>query len=581
MLGESARAPIPCQTMSQDPTESDMGGSISRGIMEGLPRIPGCATLPSEMTPMPLSRSCAAAHSRLGKLTLLGLLSFTTFAGPCGATSDIGPEVQVTGGAIRGRTLPDDQGSVFRGIPFARPPLAGFRWREPMPVVPWSGVREADHPGPPAEQPPLGWNDKFAAACSEDCLYLDLWAPKTRISGSIPVMVWIHGGGNVAGAGGFDPLYDGRALISHGVILVVVEYRLGMFGFFSHPELTRESPHHASGNYGVLDQIAALQWVHDNVSRFGGDPGNVTIFGQSAGGLDVLGLMASPLSEGLFQRAISESGPLGAVSTQPLTDAQKAGAQAVEGLGGPRSNDLEYLRSLPPEALVKLGQGLRPFIRDGWVFPKSPFEVWQGHLEHAVPLIIGANALEFPASGSPAEIRAMLGDFFGNLAPRAFSLYGLEGTGNPIQPDPLYGNGADQWGSDLFRCIGIVEGGWHSTANSCWEYEFDRAIPPHPRVAHSSDLPYVFGNLSETGSMPGNYVQADRRLSAMIQGYWTNFAKTGNPNAAGLPEWQKYDTTQKRYLDFTTEADAMVRENERGSFADLFRDAMERRSDAP
>ncbi len=533
------------------------------------------------MTPSPRSPFQATGYSPLGCLSLICLLACLSTGGLSAATLDLGQVVDVTGGSIHGRALPGTQGFVFRGVPFARPPVGAFRWREPMPVIAWSGIREADHSGPPAEQPALGWNNRFAAAGNEDCLYLDVWTPNTRLPSQSPVMVWIHGGGNVAGAGGFDPLYDGRSLISHGVVLVVVEYRLGIFGFLSHPELTRESPHHASGNYGVLDQIAALEWVHDNVAKFGGDPGNVTVFGQSAGGLDVLGLMASPLSKGLFQRAISESGPLGAVSTQPLADGERAGAKAVEKLGAPSGDELAYLRSLPPEALMKVGLGLRPFTSDGWVFPISPFEVWQRHLEHKVPLIIGANAVEFPATGSPAEIRSALVDFFGDLAPRALTLYGFDGVGKAPVPDRLYGNGADQWGSDLFRCIGIVEGGWHSAASTSWEYEFDRAIPPSPRVAHSADLPYVFGNLSETGSMPGSYVQADHRLSGMIEVYWTNFARTGNPNGPDAPAWPNYDMGQKRYLDFTTEADAVAKANERGAFADLFRDAMERGLGAP
>jgi para-nitrobenzyl esterase len=535
-----------------------------------------CAMIAFDMNIPPQKRPPDSIRCLNGRLTMLALLSCAALSKPCGAASDSGPVVEVTGGSIRGGILPDDQGSVFKGIPFAHPPTGSFRWREPFPVVPWSGIREAEQSGPPATQPALGWNDKAAAASSEDCLYLDLWAPQTPQSGHAPVMVWIHGGANVAGAGGFDPLYDGRALISHGVILVVIEYRLGVFGFFSHPGLTLESPHHSSGNYGILDQIAALQWVHDNVSKFGGDPENVTVFGQSAGGLDVLGLMASPLSQGLFQKAISESGPFAATMTQSLADAQEAGAKAVETLVGPGNRDLHRLRELAPSELMKVGQGFHPFVTDGWVFTTSAFDVWQRHREHAVPLIIGSNAVEFPARGSAGEIRAAIRDFFGEAAPRALSLYGLAEGGVPSVPDPLYGNAADQWGSDLFRCTGIVEGAWHSAANPTWEYEFDRAIPPQPRVAHSGDLPYVFGNLNSSGSMSGAYTQLDRSLSATIQGYWTNFAKAGNPNGGGLPVWQKFDSRGRKYIDFTTEAAAVLRENERAPFAELFREAMER-----
>jgi para-nitrobenzyl esterase len=515
-----------------------------------------------------------AENPRIWKFPLLALLALAP-AGLCSATVDKAPVVQVTGGSIRGALLPDDEGQVFKGIPFAQPPVGALRWREPMPVIPWQGVRSALQSGPPAEQPAMGWNDKAAAASSEDCLYLDVWAPQRPPTGRIPVMVWIHGGANVAGAGGFDPLYDGRALISHGVLLVVVEYRLGVFGFFAHPDLTRESPHHASGNYGILDQIAALHWVHDNISNFGGDPGNVTIFGQSAGALDVLGLMASPLSKGLFQKAISESGPLDGRFTRSLADAEIAGVDAAEKLRAPADGRLAFLRSVSPASLMGVGRDLRPFTTDGWVYPSPAFDVWQSHREHGIPLIIGANAVEFPADGPPDAVRASIRDYLGELAPKALTLYGLDPAGAAAPADPLYGNSADQWGSDLFRCNGIVEGGWHSTANPSWEYEFDRAIPPHPRVAHSADLPYVFGNLKATGSMAGKYLDADRSLSETIQAYWTNFAKTGNPNGPGLPTWQKYEPTGKRYMDFTTAGGAELRENERGPFTDLFREAME------
>lgn len=275
------------------------------------------------------------------------LLLCTGACGPAIPSMGAEPIVSVTGGNLRGRLLEDGAGAVFKGIPFARPPVGDFRWREPMPVVPWPGTRDAWESGPPAVQPPLGWNDKAAAASREDCLYLDVWTPSGPSTARNPVMVWIHGGANVAGAGGFDPLYDGRALISHDVVLVVVEYRLGILGFFAHPELTRESTHHASGNYATLDQIAALRWVRDNIARFGGDPENVTIFGQSAGATDVLALMASPLSKGLFHRAIAESGAPSPTSTLALGEAEEEGARAGEKLGARGGHALGFLRSLP------------------------------------------------------------------------------------------------------------------------------------------------------------------------------------------------------------------------------------------
>jgi para-nitrobenzyl esterase len=534
------------------------------------------------MSPLPLTVSHITETNWLKAHFKLCLFMSTIVAVHCEAAPDSAPVVTVSGGSIQGTLLAGDSGAVFKGIPFAQPPVGDLRWREPMPVIPWKGIRMAEQSGPPAKQPNQGWNYDASSVSSEDCLYLDVWTPNRVPEGHSPVMLWIHGGGNVAGAGGFDPLYDGQALISHGVILVVVEYRLGIFGFFSHPELTRESPHHASGNYGILDQIAALHWVHDNISRFGGDPGNVTVFGQSAGAMDVMALMASPLSKGLFQRAISESGPMNAGMNGSLADAEEAGANAVGKLSGSRNKDLGYLRSVSPDDLMKLEYRPRVFVADGWVFPSTPYAVWQARREHGVPLLIGANAVEFAAGGSNDEIAADIRDFFKDLAPQALALYGLGGTGG-THVDPLYGNAADQWGSDnIFRCVGIVEAGWHSAAgHACWQYQFDRARPPAPKVAHSGDLPYVFGNLKATGSMAGDYREEDHKLSAAIQAYWTNFAKAGDPNGSGLPQWTKYELGGKKYLNFTIGAEMILRDNERGPFVDLFREIMERPTALP
>jgi len=399
-------------------------------------------------------------------------------------------------------------------------------------------------------------------------------------------MVWIHGGANLAGAGGFDPLYDGTALTGHGVVLVVIEYRLGIFGFLAHPELARESPHHASGNYAILDQIAALRWVRGNIAAFGGDPGNVTIFGQSAGSYDVTALMASPLSKGLFRRAIGESGAMDPPHVQTRDAAQEAGVRAAARMGAPDRDALRFLRSLPTAEVLKAGESTIPFCADGWVFPESPLLTWASGREHPVPLIIGSNTIEFPYTGSPDDMRRDIRAAFGDLAPRALALYGLAGGDYPAFVNPFYGSAADQWGSDLFRCPAVVDGQWHSRAgNPTWEYEFNRAIPPRPRVAHSSDLPYVFGNLYATGSQGGSFTDGDRALSAIIQGYWTNFARSGDPNGPGLPTWPRYDGNERRYIEFTPPAGPFPavaqRQDERGPFCDLFRQMMERDAPAP
>ena len=494
--------------------------------------------------------------------------------GISGMAADSDPVVAVAGGSIRGRVLPEGHGAVFKGVPFAQPPVGSLRWHEPVPVTPWTGMREADKSGPPAAQAAFGWNDAAAAASNEDCLYLDVWTPTGLTPAHLPVMVWLHGGGNVAGSGGFDPLYEGEALISHGVVLVIVEYRLGVFGYFAHPELTRESPHHVSGNYGLLDQLAALQWVRANIAKFGGDPGNVTLFGQSAGAIDVLALMASPLSHGLFHRAIAESGMLLPMLYRPLVESEQAGVAATAKLKPPGQEALPYLRSLSVTDLLKAMPGVSQLSVDGWVFTAAPVATWAAGGAQPVPLILGSNAVELPSSGSPDDLRLMIKGIFQGLAPRALELYGLAGK-DGLAPDPLYGNAGDQLGSDFFRCPAIVQTEWHSAAgHPTWAYEFQRAIPPQPRVQHSSELPYVFGNLYASGSQGGKFEAADHRLSATIQGYWTNFARTGNPNGPGLPTWDNFDRTGRKYLVFTTTGDVVTKQNQRGPFVDLFRDLL-------
>ncbi|MDD2763541.1 MAG: carboxylesterase family protein [Opitutaceae bacterium] len=500
------------------------------------------------------------------------------WAEPPAMSADSDLVVGVTGGLVRGRRLPEARGAAFRGIPFAAPPVGDLRWREPMPVISWQGIREADQPGPPPAQPSFGWNEQMAADSREDCLYLDVWTPTGPSPARNPVMVWIHGGANTALAGGYEPIYDGRALIGHGVVLVVIDYRLGIFGFFAHPALTRESPHHAAGNYGLLDQIAALQWVRDNIAKFGGDPGNVTIFGQSAGSWDIMALMSSPLARGLFHRAIAESGVPPKNLSRPLREAEQAGVLVADKLHAPAQDPLAFLRSVPPAELLKAGPDINTFTIDDWVLSSSPNEVWLDKREAPVPLIIGSNAVEIPSSGSIEDIKASIRDTFGDLAPKALALYGLAGNGQPAV-DPLYGDLQDQWGSDLyFRCPSIIHGEWHQAAgNRVWQYEFDRAIAPHPRVQHSSELPYVFGNFRSKGGMvTGEFTDADRKLSTIIQAYWTNFAKTGNPNGPGLPQWPDCDGQERKYLVFTTTADVLPGQNEHGAFCDLFRELMNR-----
>lgn len=478
------------------------------------------------------------------------------------------PSVVVTGGRIQGASL-NAGGAVFKGIPFAAPPVGELRWREPNPVKPWTGVRDATRFGSRCMQ--SGNN------VSEDCLYLNVWTPEWPAKSRRPVMLWIHGGGNFAGSSG-DAVFDGEKLAEHGVVLVSANYRLGVFGFFAHPELTAESTHHASGNYGLMDQIAALKWVQENIARFGGDPRNVTIFGESAGALDINVLMTSPLTKGLFARLIGESGPV--VAPPSLAEGEKKGHSVAASL---HANSLNALRALPAADLQKAtGQGLSflgpllGVVVDGWVLPSPPYGVFEKGQEHHVGLLLGTNARElmkpfFPTPGLRDGITAQ----FGPLAERALHVYGIDKESAAPAPDPVYGDAMAQWATDgQFRCGTVAELVWHSHAgNTSYQFQFSRVPAGRESVgaAHGSELPYVFGTLSigPRGPNPIHYDTTDETVSGQMQQYWTNFAKSGNPNGGTLPRWPKFDPTARAYMDLTA-AGPVAREGLRRQACDLF-----------
>jgi para-nitrobenzyl esterase len=507
--------------------------------------------------------------------------------------------VSLPAGQIRGSLLKQG-GAAFRGVPFAQPPVGQLRWRPPAPVKPWSGERDATRFGAPCSQ---NSNGQVLEQSSEDCLFLNVWTPEWPARTKMPVMFWIHGGGNYAGTAS-SVNFDGESLARHGVILVTANYRLTIFGFFAHPALTRESLHHASGNYGLMDQIAALQLVHDNIARFGGDPGNVTVFGQSAGAVDANVLMTSPLTKGLFHRVIAESGTvtrnpddatlkmtaLGVVmkvkngpvtfSDAPsLAEAERAGEELAGILQAPTAQSLKFLRQLPAADLLRAvkapGMSIGPangIEVDGWVLPKPPAEVFANGREHGVPLLIGNNSRErTPPLTTQADLKRAIEGMYGSLAARAFVLYGLEGTGERQTDDPLYGGQATQWVVDtMYRCPVVAQLIWHATRNPAWEYQFDRAAPGRETsgAVHGVEVAYVFGALDAPGRGV-TYVPADREISAAMQEYWTNFAKTGNPNSASLPQWPGFDATARGYMEFTDRGPAAV-EGLRRPFCDLY-----------
>ncbi len=460
-------------------------------------------------------------------------------------------------------------GAEFLGIPYAQPPVGYLRWHEPVEMKPWSGVRDTSTFGTPCAQPILGdWNKHDAENSKEDCLFLNVitpaWPPKSKL----PVMLWIHGGANAGGTAS-SALYKDGTLVQHGIVLVTVNYRLGIFGFFAHPELTRASRHKAAGNYGLMDQIAALRWVRQNIAAFGGDPDNITVFGQSAGAQDTSLLMTSSLAKNLFHRAIAESGSAFMRPIPPLAKAEQSGEALAARLRAPKgTGSLPYLRNLSVAELLQAASVQDPKappilapIVDGYVLSRDPAEVFSVGEESPIPMIIGSTTREFGVTASPDELRKMIEEFSGDLAPKALALYGLadggQGTG-----DPLYGPVENQWLADqVFRCPVTTQAMSHRSAHQpTYEYQFERAIPGQEAEGsvHSADLPYVFGYYPRTGNISGKFGDTDFKLADWIERYWTTFAKTGDPNGGSLPDWPELGASQT-FIELTQDGRVLVR----------------------
>ena len=510
------------------------------------------------------------------------------FAAKPASAGDAGPTVKVTGGQVRGAML-DNGGAVFKGIPYAQPPVGEFRWREPMPVRPWSGVRDATAFAPLCAQPQSSSPNaaQISGVSQEDCLYLNVWTPEWHGKAQKPVMVYVHGGGNGVG-GSSEATFDGESLARHRVLLVSLDYRLGTFGFFSHPALTRESSHHASGNQGILDQIAALKWVRDNAARFGGDANNVTIFGESAGSLDVSVLMTSPLSRGLFRRVIAQSGSVVELG-DPLTlpQAEKRGEIKAANWKIPAGASVKDLRAISAADILRAEPDSSVPITiafpnlgitvDGYVFPKPPPEVFANGTEHKVALLHGSNSRDrFPPVPPPKDLKKAIEEAYGPFAARAQELY-VGGA------DPVYGTSASQWAGDTsFRCPAVEQLAWHAAAgNPAYQYEFARVSPGREAYGaiHAAELPYVFGNLDRPLVIPGLPPQiataVDTQVSAAMQQYWTNFAKTGDPNGGQMPLWPKFHSSSRAYIQFV-DTGPVAKEGLRRPYCDLFMENVDR-----
>ncbi len=478
------------------------------------------------------------------------LIAALAFASAAQALAD--PLVVTNSGTLQGTTDGSASIRIFRGIPYAAAPVGALRWREPQRPPSWSGVRQAKTFGARCMQQPLFSDMMFRSpGISEDCLFLNVWTPASSAHqrhAKLPVLVYIYGGGFEAGDSS-EKRYDGAATAKRGIVVVTLNYRLGVFGFLAHPELTAGSPNHASGNYGLLDQVAALDWVKRNIAAFGGDPSRITIGGESAGSMSVSALMASPLSRGTIAGAIGESGALMQKWTPPpLAEAETKGAAFAQSLGAPT---LAALRAMPADVLLA-AQGKTKDLRsgaviDGYFLTEPPSITFaSGHAAH-VPLLVGSNSQEAAGSAvlggaapTVTAYRAGLARVLGDKADALFALYPAASDADvlpaatAIVSDDFLALPTWKW-FDLQRRSGAATY-YYFYAHVRPRTVADTSNAPLPWGAvHSAEIEYALGNL-DTNPLYA-WTDADRQVSATMSGYFANFIKTGNPNGTGLPAW--------------------------------------------
>jgi len=495
----------------------------------------------------------------------IALLALAPFAATLAQATATAPRAQTVNGTVEGITLPGGV-KAFRGVPFAQPPVRENRWRPPMPPKNWTGVRLADRFADQCMQARVFGDMMFRnSGNSEDCLYLNVWVPaNAQPNAALPVLVYYYGGGFVAGDGS-EPRYDGESMAKRGIIVVTTSYRLGVFGFFSHPELTAESPNKASGNYSLMDQGAALHWVRDNIARFGGDPSRVTIAGESAGSFAVSAQMASPMSRDLIAGAIGESGAFFSttISTPTRDSTEKIGVSFGQKVG---ASNLAALRTLSATELLDWSgrPGMPRFGPnvDGWFFPEVPANIFLAGKQAKVPLLAGWNSEEMSAHAILQEtpnaenVKALLARLFPNRADEAAKIFPANTPEEALQSvtdlagDRFIGFSTWKWldvhaktsGKPVYRYLyarprpPTVETG--VTPNLAGGVTRGGSTPPPPPAkgaVHSAEIEYAMGNLHLNKVFA--WTDEDRKVSQTMQGYFENFIKTGNPNGQGLPNW--------------------------------------------
>jgi para-nitrobenzyl esterase len=492
-----------------------------------------------------------------GWLVTLVLVTYLA-GGFMAAVTDV---VTVESGRIAG--VVDRGVRVFKGIPYAAAPVGDLRWKPPQPRPAWTGIRDASQYGAecPQTQYPVGSvYVRPLQPQSEDCLFLNVWTTAAARE-KRPVFVWIHGGALTKGSSISDTR-DGVPLAQKGIVLVSLSYRLGPLGYLAHPELSAESPHHSSGNYGVLDQIAALEWVQKNIVAFGGDPARVTIGGESAGSWSVNTLMASPLAKGLFIRAIGQSG--GRFSRTPHLTQNRGSQQSAEGVGVAYAKSLgaaslAAFRAIPADTLVRQVVRTQENV-DGWVLPAEIRAIFAEKRHNNVPVIVGSTADEMTPFGGPEnapksleEFRMRLTQQYGELA-GAFELaYGVASDADIVRA--LLAVGRDTTFSSHMRSWARMT---TAAGADAFLYFFTHA-PPHPRAAelrafHACEIPYVFNVVPSSDPREAGYAytDSDRALADAMSSYWVNFITHGNPNGDGLPTWSAYSLATEPYLEFGT-----------------------------